>query len=404
MSRKYLVLVIAILGTASACAQPGGPQPSTTKSDAKADAKITLVRAIEIAQKEAKEGELLVQAEFLPEEAPPVYLVKFLVAGKIKEVWIESKDGHVQGVRTREVVPEHRDWAEEFPSVVGKFGKSALQMLKELTDHPGGITDVTEIKYARERGEWSFTVVWGAEQSDKPKQLDKQDITYRAFVRCVLGGDKHHSEQVEFYVAVRFDTEPSGAVPSGWSIQQTHPTKALATWKLVVDPTAPSKPNVLALTHSENVDGTFNLAIFPLKYQDVDLSVQMKAVEGKEDQGGGLIWRCKDENNYYVCRLNPLENNFRVYVVKDGVRKQLQSVEAQSVAGRWYPLAVRMAGKHIVCYLDDKKMLEVDDATFVDAGMIGLWTKADAVTSFDDLIITDLKSVKPLATTEPAKQ
>ena len=396
-SGKYLA-VMAILGTVSACVQLGGPQPSTKRSDAKADGKITLMRAIELAQKEAKEGELLVQAEFLPDEAPPVYLVKFLAAGKIKEVWLDSKDGHVQGVRTREVVPEHRDWAAEFPSVVGQFKKSPLELLRRVTGSPGEDARACEIKYERRLGKWSFQVFL------LPEQSGENATTFRGHWCFELSGKRSESEYSVFVQTVDFDEEPAGAAPSGWSIRQTHPTKALATWKLVADPSAPSKPNVMSLAHSENVDGTFNLAICGLKYQDLILAVKVKAVAGKEDQGGGPIWRCKDENNYYVCRLNPLENNFRVYVVKDGVRKQLQSVEIETVARRWYPIDVQITGKHITCYLDGKKMLEVDDETFAEAGSIGLWTKADAETSFDDLTITDLKSVEPLATSQPAKQ
>jgi len=185
-----------------------------------------------------------------------------------------------------------------------------------------------------------------------------------------------------------FDDQPVGAVPADWRIRQTRPTQALASWSIMKDPTAPSKPNVMALTHTKNDDPTFNLAIAKdTSFKDVDLSVNVKAISGETDQGGGPIWRCQDENNYYVTRFNPLESNFRVYYVHNGRRKQLQSARIDTVPGTWYSVRVTMIGHHITAYLDGKKLLEATDDTFSNAGMVGLWTKSDAVTRFDDLSV-----------------
>jgi len=185
-----------------------------------------------------------------------------------------------------------------------------------------------------------------------------------------------------------FDTDVPGAVPASWSIRQTRPTKALATWKIVTELTAPSPPNVMALTKTENDDPTFNLAIAEgTSLTDIDLTVKVKAISGETDQGGGPIWRCRDEKNYYVARFNPLESNFRVYFVKNGVRKQLDSARIATQPGRWYTVRVTMVGDHITCYLDGQKELEATDDTFDDAGMVGLWTKSDAATRFDDLSV-----------------
>ncbi|MHC4445353.1 MAG: PepSY domain-containing protein [Planctomycetota bacterium] len=191
----------------------------------------------------------------------------------------------------------------------------------------------------------------------------------------------------------RFDKDKTGKVPQGWSIRQTRPTKTMATWQVVADQSAPSKGNVMALTRSENYNGTYNLATADASsFKNLDLSVKTKAVKGEEDQGGGPIWRCRDQNNYYICRFNPLESNYRVYIVKNKKRKQLQSYNIKTEPGKWYTLRVTMAGDHITCYLDGKKMLEVKDQTFKEAGMVGLWTKADAVTSFDDLEVRELRT------------
>ena len=192
-----------------------------------------------------------------------------------------------------------------------------------------------------------------------------------------------------FATTWRFDDVPAGRVPAGWKIQETNPTESVAKWSVLEDPTAPSGAHVMALTESSNYNGTYNLALAKRSSAtDLDLTVRVKAVAGEEDQGGGPVWRCADNNNYYICRINPLESNYRVYVVKDGRRKQLQSATVDLEAGRWYTIRVTMAGDQIACYLDGEKMLQAVDNTFTRAGMVGLWTKADAVTSFDDLMFT----------------
>lgn len=114
----------------------------------------------------------------------------------------------------------------------------------------------------------------------------------------------------------------------------------------------------------------------------------MRANTGQEDQGGGLIWRVKDANNYYICRYNPLEENYRLYFVKDGTRKKIADVTGIKIpAGEWVKLEVAQKGDAIVCELNGKELLKASDATFADAGGVGFWTKADAATSFDSLEI-----------------
>jgi hypothetical protein len=158
---------------------------------------------------------------------------------------------------------------------------------------------------------------------------------------------------------------------------------------VVADPAAPSKPNVLAITSTANKGSTYNLALAQgTSYQDLDLTVKVRANTGEIDQGGGPIWRAKDGDNYYICRWNPLEDNFRVYKVVNGKRQQLASAETDVAADAWHTLRITMRGAHIECYLDGQKLLEGDDGTIPGPGMIGLWTKADAATAFDDLLVT----------------
>jgi len=140
---------------------------------------------------------------------------------------------------------------------------------------------------------------------------------------------------------------------------------------------------------AENEDATFNVTLVQgTSYKDIDLSVRLKAVAGDIDRGGGLVWRAKDSKNYYIARYNPLEDNFRVYKVQDGRRTRFQSAKLPG-DDNWHMLRVTMVGTKIVCYLDGQKYLEVEDATFSQEGKIGLWSKADAQSYFDDLTVSE---------------
>jgi len=174
-----------------------------------------------------------------------------------------------------------------------------------------------------------------------------------------------------------FDGDKVSNIPPGF-------TNEGGEWKIVADPTAPSKPNALAQL-AKNSGSTFNLTLVSgLQFKNVDISVKMRAVAGREDQGGGLVWRTRDANNYYVVRYNPLEDNYRLYKVEKGKRIQLQSANVKHSEG-WYTLRVTMKGDHIQCFYDGQKYLDLQDSTFPEPGKIGLWTKADARSHFDDL-------------------
>src|SRR5262249_52971500 len=120
-----------------------------------------------------------------------------------------------------------------------------------------------------------------------------------------------------------FDRDAAGKLPEGWKAAATRPGKTLATWAVTAEAGAPSQPNALTITQIPDDQSECNLCYNEkTSLADVDLTVKMRANSGKEDQGGGLIWRVTDADNYYVCRFNPLEDNFRVYKVVKGKRSQ----------------------------------------------------------------------------------
>ena len=183
---------------------------------------------------------------------------------------------------------------------------------------------------------------------------------------------------------LNLESAAAGKLPQGWIAAKTGEGPGSA-WQVVEDSTAPGG-KALAQTSADGPKTLFNLCVAEkANFLDVDLRVAFKAVAGKIDQGGGLLWRYKDAKNYYICRMNPLENNFRLYKVVDGKRTQLGSVDVKAPAGKWHTLRIVQEGNRIQCYLNDKLELESKDETFKEPGKIGFWTKADAQTHFAGL-------------------
>jgi hypothetical protein len=188
---------------------------------------------------------------------------------------------------------------------------------------------------------------------------------------------------------ITFEDVATGTVPADWKVEGTRQRGPLATWQVTEDKTAPSGKKVLTLTSPNHTSGgTFNLCWTKgFRFTNGMLSVHFKANSGREDQGGGILWRAQDKDNYYVARFNPLEDNFRLYTVKKGVRRMLKSARVHLPAHVWHTMKIVQKGDKITAFLNGKKYLELNDETFTGPGGVGLWTKADAATSFDDFIV-----------------
>ncbi len=198
-----------------------------------------------------------------------------------------------------------------------------------------------------------------------------------------------HAEEGDTKQAYSYEDVAVGGLPTGWNVAATNRKGPLATWSVVEDPTAPSGKRVLAMTaQNHEFGGTFNICwTDTTAFLDGQIEVRFKAVEGIEDQGGGVIWRVQDKENYYIARFNPLENNFRIYYVRDGARKTLADIRVALPAGEWHTMKIVHRGTRMEGHLGGKKLLEATDDQFASSGGVGLWTKADAVTSFDDLVV-----------------
>jgi hypothetical protein len=187
---------------------------------------------------------------------------------------------------------------------------------------------------------------------------------------------------------VTFEADAVGAAPTGWTPGKTG--RGDPKWTVEQDPTAPSKSKVIKQSGRASYplllkDGT--------RVKDGFIETQFKALSGSEDRAAGLVWRAKDTNNYYVVRANALEDNVVLYKTLNGVRSSLDivgrkggyGVKAPVPAQQWHRLRVEFKGSRFKVVYNGKQLFEVEDSTFRDAGMVGLWTKADSVTLFDSI-------------------
>ena len=186
---------------------------------------------------------------------------------------------------------------------------------------------------------------------------------------------------------ITFDETNPGELPKGWETGITG--KGKAKWEVVSEDTAPSRPNVL----KQSGEATFAWAAkTDEKIKDGFVEVKFKPVNGKEDQAGGIVFRFKDANNYYIVRANALEDNVVLYKTVDGKRSSLQvkgrtfgyGVDTKVPSRKWSKLRVEFRADVFTVFFNGKALFEVEDETFKDAGAVGLWTKADSVTLFDD--------------------
>ena len=188
-----------------------------------------------------------------------------------------------------------------------------------------------------------------------------------------------------------FESESSGKLPEHWSQYFTGRGK-LTDWKVVED----AGNKVLAQLSQDRPNYHFNDVVFDdLSVKNVELEVKMKAIDGDMDQGGGFIWRFTDKNNYYVVRANPLEDNVVLYKVKNGNRTDLPvlgkgrtyGVDVKHLGKGWNTLKLVVVDDLFTVSLNGQQIFQVRDNTFSKKGKIGLWTKADAVTYFDDFSV-----------------
>jgi hypothetical protein len=192
---------------------------------------------------------------------------------------------------------------------------------------------------------------------------------------------------------LRIDFEESavGVLPAGWSADKTGAGEEIK-WAIAAD----GNNKVLAQLAKNNPNSHFNVVTLDsISARNVALKTRFKAISGSKDQGGGFVWRYRDARNYYIVRANPLENNVVLYKVENGKRTDLPLIgkgrtygaEAKVPTKTWNELEMVAQDDLFTVKVNGRELFRVKDATFPQAGKVGFWTKADAVTYFDDLEI-----------------
>jgi hypothetical protein len=191
---------------------------------------------------------------------------------------------------------------------------------------------------------------------------------------------------------IDFSDDAAGQPPKGFEFGHTGKVGAPGKW--IVEAEGANK--YLAQVDADNTRARFPVAVVSdINAADIDLSVRFRPISGRVDQAAGLVWRYRNQDNYYIVRANALEDNVVLYKVENGKRTDLPvkgegrtyGKAAKVPAGQWSTLRVVANGRLFEVYFNGTKLYDVEDTTFTQAGKVGVWTKADSVTRFDDLTI-----------------
>jgi hypothetical protein len=215
----------------------------------------------------------------------------------------------------------------------------------------------------------------------------------KAWLSCIFFLSLGFSSNAQ---TIHFDDQQPGNPPQGWTVAMTH-TGGAPKWEIVKDPTAPSPPNVLGQVSTDRTGGRFPLAVYDAaSFTNGTESVRFKAISGETDQAAGIVWRYENPDNYYIVRANALEDNVVLYKVQAGKRLSLAPIGTASntygikqrvPSKTCNELAISFQGRRFKVSFNGKQLFEVEDSTFSSPGKVGLWTKADSVTYFDDFKI-----------------
>jgi len=186
-------------------------------------------------------------------------------------------------------------------------------------------------------------------------------------------------EEIAMAEGISFAQDTLGAVPAGWMCGVTG--SGAPKWAIELDTSGSAARHVLKQSGS----GTFPWCVKrDALLENGFVEVKFKPIAGREDAAGGVVWRWKDRDNYYVARANALENNVSLYHTSNGKRVTIKYVDAPVPLGRWHLLRVDFSGDSIRVTYDGKPYIDARDDHITGAGAVGVWTKADSVTAFDE--------------------
>lgn len=178
---------------------------------------------------------------------------------------------------------------------------------------------------------------------------------------------------------IHFDDAKPGSLPTQWLAGVTG--SGSPRWAVEAEASAPSKPNVLKQSGSGDYPWCVKTNV---SLADGFVEAKFKTLSGKEDQAGGVVWRWTDGSNYYIARANALEDNITIYHTINGIRRAFKTADRKVAPNQWHTMRVEFRGNHFTVTLNGKQVIEAEDDTIKGSGAVGVWTKADSVTLFDD--------------------
>ena len=215
--------------------------------------------------------------------------------------------------------------------------------------------------------------------------------SFIASLQLAIGAVAAQAETASPALAWNFDRDQPGTIPSEFSIGTLFDGRPAGDWQVLATEHAKSPPHVFAQLMAKGAEHAYKVVLLKeVIASNLNLEVSFLPIQGNADMGGGLILRATDDRNYYLARANPLEQNIRVYRVVKGIRHLLQNFDQTINVKQWHTLRVTHQDCRVNIFYDDKQVFDLCDKTF-HAGMIGLWTKSDAVTYFDDLQLQHVK-------------
>lgn len=227
----------------------------------------------------------------------------------------------------------------------------------------------------------------------RPTTFSPLTLATIAALTLMAGSCSRLAEPGEQGVVFDFEKDEAGGTPGGFTPALTGGGGPVM-WQVQEVDDAPSGNKVVAQLSDDRTNARYpQLVRDDFEATDVDVSVRFRTVSGDVDASGGLVFRYADKDNFYVVRANSLEGNVVAYKTENGKRGNIgvkgkgdtYGVNVEVPHQQWNALRVIMKGNLIEIILNDRKLFEVENDTFTEAGKIGLWTKADAVTQFDDL-------------------
>lgn len=342
--------------------------------------KITLINAVERVQRACPGDVLGAELEVAREKAGArsCYKVVVLQNGEFHTLKVDGETGNVTDP-TGKITLDGKDMTTDRRSVSDRERADRERLDRERMDRERLVKKTDEPGRDGQNG-----VTVGHDKSG----VDRTGVRTDRDRDIARTNDDERWKDSQTQV-LGFEDNESGRLVKGWRATSSGDLDGASRWRVTEIENAPKGKHVLRLSETKTSGEQCNLLLTDSAYPaDGKMSVRLHADSGKEDQGGALIFRARDDQNYYSACFNPMTKKVQVHKVVNGQRTLLGSKDVPDVeAQRWYTLCADAQGDTIKVKLDDKHVLTVEDSTYTEGGKVGICTKADAATSFDDFCI-----------------